>query len=68
MISYVMENWPSILAAFLGIVFAAEKIADLTPNQTDNKIVAFIRKACRTLALKFPDIDSFKVKDKDKTE
>ena len=46
-------------ATWFGIVAAAillgERIAKLTPTNTDNKVLRFIRKAARAIGLDFPD-------------
>jgi hypothetical protein len=49
--AYISENWEQILAIVGGISLTASAIAAMTPNKTDNKVMAAIRKLVDLLAL-----------------
>lgn len=51
MVDYVISNWEQIVVVALAVVGAASAIAKLTPTQTDDKIIAKIKKVLDTLAL-----------------
>lgn len=53
MIEYITQNWAAIIAVVTAVVTAASAIANLTPTETDNKIVDAIKKLINTLALNF---------------
>lgn len=53
MFQYIMDHFDSIIAVVTGVVTVASLIANLTPNDTDNKIVAVVSKAVDFLALNF---------------
>lgn len=59
-LSLFLLKWGGIIAL---VVLLAERLARLTSNETDDKVVSFIRKSLRTLGLDFPNID--KVTDKE---
>ena len=48
---YITQNWEQIMAIVGGVVLTASAIAAITPNTTDNKIMAAIRKLVDLLAL-----------------
>ena len=48
-----MDHFDSIIAVVTGVVTVASLIANLTPNDTDNKIIAVVAKAVDFLALNF---------------
>ena len=50
-VTYVTGNWEAILGAVSAVVAAASAIAALTPSESDNVIVAKIRKVVDLLAL-----------------
>ena len=45
----------------LGMVLA-ERIARLTPNKTDDKVVDWVRKILRVIGLDLPNVDSVNAK------
>lgn len=45
-------TWDQIVVTVLAVLVAAERIADWTPTETDNKIIASIKSFFETLALK----------------
>lgn len=47
MMEFIMTYWPAIPA----MITAASVIAKITPNETDNKIVAILQKIIDTIAL-----------------
>ena len=49
--NYVTANWEQLLAIIGGVVLTASAIAAITPNKTDNKVMAAIRKLVDLLAL-----------------
>lgn len=48
---YLQENWEAILAIVTGVIATASAVAVLTPNATDNKVVALFSKLINLLAL-----------------
>lgn len=55
MVEYLQNNWAEISGIAAIVVVLASRIARLTPNQTDNKIVATIRKFFRVMGLDIRD-------------
>lgn len=53
LIAFVMAHLADIIAAFTALVTAASLIANITPTQTDDKIVAVLSKVVNFLALNF---------------
>lgn len=50
---FIIDNWTNILGAITAVIAAASAIANLTPTETDNKIIAAITKVIDALALNF---------------
>jgi len=48
-------NWAEITGVVVAAVLVFEKIAKLTPTNSDNKIVAMLYKIFAVLGLKVPD-------------
>lgn len=53
MFDYIQAHLTDILAAITAIVTAASAIANLTPTDADNKVIAAISKFINMLALNF---------------
>ena len=51
--SWLLQNYEAILVALTSVVTAASAIANLTPTDSDNKVVAFITKVINSFALNF---------------
>jgi hypothetical protein len=51
--TFIIDNFDKILVAAAGFIAFASFIANFTPTQTDNKIVAFLTKLVDFLALNF---------------
>lgn len=49
--NFITENGDTILVVLTSIVAAASAVANVTPNETDNKIVATLSKVVNFLAL-----------------
>lgn len=50
---FVLAHLTDLVAIFAGLVTTASIIANLTPTETDNKIVEFLKKLIDVLALNF---------------
>jgi len=54
------------LAKYAGIValvvLLGERLARLTPNKTDDKVIMYVRKALRVIGVDLPNIDSVNAK------
>lgn len=46
---WITQNWPQLLEIITAIVTIASLVANLTPTETDNKIVAYIVRAVNLL-------------------
>ena len=55
-IAYITDNWAEIAVVIGAVIFAAGKIADITPTETDNKILQTIRKIAAVVGVKLPDV------------
>ena len=44
------------------VVLLGERLARITPNTTDDKVVMYIRKALRVIGVDLPNIDSVNAK------
>lgn len=55
MIEYVQNNWSEIGVAIGALIFLADRIARLTPTQTDDKIVKAVYKLASVLSIRVPD-------------
>ena len=53
LIAFISAHAQDIVTAFTYLVAAASLLANLTTNQTDNKIVAVLSKVVNFLALNF---------------
>jgi formaldehyde-activating enzyme involved in methanogenesis len=53
MLEYLQLHWADIIAAVTAVVTAASLIANLTPTDADNKVLAVISKFIHMLALNF---------------
>ncbi len=52
---WITANWAEIGVVIGGFIFVFDRIAKLTPTETDNKIVALLYKAASVLSIKVPD-------------
>lgn len=55
MVDYIVNHWVEISALVLAVMKAADILADLTPTEVDNQIVAKVRKLLKLVALKNPN-------------
>lgn len=62
---WIMTNWMEVagIAALTIIVF--ERIARLTPTQSDDIAVQWVRRIASTIGLNFPDIQKIVKKEPD---
>ena len=51
--TWIVEHSDALLTAFMAIVTAASAVANLTPTDSDNKVIAFITKVINSFALNF---------------
>ena len=49
--TWIINNWELIVAAFTAIVTAASIIAKLTPTEVDNKVIGYLLKLVDILAI-----------------
>lgn len=56
MIDFFTQNFAEIAGIAALVIIIAERIAKLTPTESDNKIVQAIRKTAKALGLDFPDV------------
>lgn len=63
-VQFITLNWEMILAVLTGLVTVASLIANMTPTETDNKIVAKLAAAINFLALNFKKPKTPEVVDK----
>ena len=54
-ISFITENWVEIAAALAALILAGERIARITPTETDNKVLQVIRKVANVVGINVPD-------------
>ena len=50
---FILTHLTDLVAIFAGVVTTASLIANLTPTETDNRIVEFLKKLIDVLALNF---------------
>lgn len=50
-------KWGGVIAL---LVLAAERLARITPNTTDDLVVNWLRKVLKVLGVDFPNVDSYK--------
>jgi len=55
MYDFVVSNWAGILAAGTAVVYAVEKIVQLTPTKKDDEFVAMVENALDALGVHVPD-------------
>jgi hypothetical protein len=55
MLEYVQTNWMEISVIAGIVIVLASRVAKLTPNQTDDKVVAALRKLALVLSIDVPD-------------
>lgn len=55
-------NWAEITGVVVAGVIFFDRLAKITPTQSDDKIVQFAYKAFSILGLKFPDIQTYEKK------
>lgn len=55
MLQFLIENAAEIGGIVALVILAAERVARLTPTNTDNKVLQFVRKIANALGLNFPD-------------
>ena len=55
MIEYITANWEQIGFVVVAAIMFFERLAKLTPTETDNKIVAQLQKIFSVLGLHFED-------------
>lgn len=56
MIEYITSNFVEISGVIALIILVGERIARLTPTETDNKIIQWIRKVANVIGVNFPDV------------
>jgi len=49
--NFITENGDTVIVVLTSVIAAASAIANVTPNETDNKIVATLTKVVNFLAL-----------------
>jgi hypothetical protein len=54
-IEFVTEQGVALAGVIALVIVLAERIALITPNTTDNKIVGVVRKIAEVVGLKFED-------------
>ena len=54
--SWFTSNWMEVAGIFAAFVLVFDRIAKLTPTESDNKIVTLLYKVFAILGLKVPDI------------
>lgn len=47
--NWLLENWDQVIKLILETIGVAAILASLTPNKTDDKVVAMIRKVINTI-------------------
>lgn len=52
---FASEKWTTIIPVVVAFAWAFEKLALITPTESDNKIVAFAYKVFAILGIKVPD-------------
>jgi hypothetical protein len=55
MLEYVQTNWMEISVIAGIVIVLASRVAKLTPTQTDDKVVAALRKLALVLSIDVPD-------------
>ncbi len=55
MIDFLWTHWLEILAMLTALVTFAERLARLTPTQSDDRLVAALRRLLQLLAVDVPD-------------
>lgn len=55
MVEFVQNHWMEIAVVAGGVIFLADRIARLTPTQTDDKVVAALYKLASILSIRVPD-------------
>lgn len=50
-------NWAEIAGVAALAVLIFERVARLTPNKTDDKLVSFVRKLFNILSVNIPDVE-----------
>jgi len=66
MLEYITTNYGEILGTIAAFVLVCDRIAKLTPTETDNKILEKVLKALYTVfaiaGLKVPDVTTYSKK------
>lgn len=52
---FFQENWEAIGVIAVFLILAGERIALLTPTETDNNFFKWLRKGAKLVGLVFPD-------------
>lgn len=55
MIDYIASHWVEFGVAFGALIFAADRIARLTPTKSDDKAVAMLYRLASVLSIRVPD-------------
>jgi hypothetical protein len=55
MLELVTENWPQIAGVLAAVVLLAERVARLTPTETDNKILRRVKRLADVIGINVPD-------------
>lgn len=55
MLELVTENWPQIAGVIAAVVLLAERIARLTPTETDNRVLRRVKKLADVIGINVPD-------------
>jgi len=56
MLEFIQTHTSELAGIAAAIILAAERIARLTPTNSDNKVVQVIRKIANAIGLNFPDV------------
>lgn len=56
MMEFLTQNAAEVTGIFALVILLAERVARLTPTNSDNKIVQILRKAANVLGINVPDI------------
>jgi hypothetical protein len=55
MLDAVIENWPQIAGVLAAVVLLAERVARLTPTETDNRVLRKVKQLADVVGINVPD-------------
>jgi hypothetical protein len=55
MLDAIIENWPQIAGVLAAVVLLAERVARLTPTETDNRILRKVKQLADVVGINVPD-------------